>query len=90
MSKLQVDGYYIAVLDKGFVYVGEVTQYDNGYLIEEARNIRVWGTKDGLGQLARSGPTKDTVLDAAGSLLVPSHAAQHFIVTEKAKWTKGK
>ena len=33
--------------------------------------IRVWGTTAGLGEIALKGPTKDTVLDFAGTVDVP-------------------
>ncbi len=86
-TKLCMDGFFIAVLDSGFVYVGEVTQYENGYLMREVKNIRRWGTTKGLGQLALDGPTKDTVLDEVGSILVPLASVKHFIITDKGKWS---
>lgn len=81
------DGFKIVVLDKGFVYVGDVMRFPTGnVIIDNARNIRIWGTTKGLGQLARCGPQKDTVLDDVGTVLVPVHAIQHFIVTDKDRW----
>ena len=76
MKKL---GKQIAVLDRGFVYVGEVTVDGEFVTIAQARNIRRWGTTKGLGQLAESGPTATTVLDSAGEVTVPLKAVIHLI-----------
>jgi hypothetical protein len=69
----QPSGQHIVVMDRGFVYVGNVTIDDEWVRIANARNIRVWGTAKGLGEL-RNGPTKDTKLDACGEVLAPRKA----------------
>ncbi len=71
-------GQNIAVLDRGFVYVGNVTRDGDFVLIENARNIRVWGTTNGLGEL-RNGPLSGTKMDVCGTVKVPFHALQHLI-----------
>jgi hypothetical protein len=71
-------GQNITVLDRGFVYVGEVTDEGEWVRITRASNIRVWGTKKGLGEL-RTGPTKDTILDECGEVLVAKKAVIHLI-----------
>lgn len=71
-------GQNIAVLYRGFVYVGQIKREGDFVLIENARNIRVWGTTNGLGEL-RNGPLKDTKLDVCGTVKVPFHALQHLI-----------
>jgi len=76
----------IVVLDRGFVYVGAVKIADGFIVITGARNIRVYGTSKGLGELI-SGPTKDTKLDYAGTVRAPLHALIHTIDVEQAKWT---
>lgn len=71
-------GCQIIVADRGFVYVGQ-TVVDGDYVrVTNARNIRVWGTSQGLGELV-SGPTKDTKLDQVGEILLPVKAVIHFI-----------
>ena len=72
-------GLQIVVCDRGFVYVGQTVVDGEFVTITSARNIRKWGTTKGLGQLAESGPTRDTVLDNAGELLVPLKSVIHFI-----------
>jgi hypothetical protein len=83
-----IEGFKIVVLDKGFVYAGHVVPMDGGVLIHSARNIRVWGTEYGLGQLAKSGPTNTTVLDPTGNVFAPWHAVVHLIDTDESKWKK--
>ena len=75
-------GAQIIVVDRGFVYVGNVTIEGDMCRIQNARNIRKWGTTKGLGELV-SGPLKDTVLDTYGEILVPMKAVIHFI---KCSW----
>ena len=71
-------GTQIVVADRGFVYVGKVTLDGDAATITNARNIRKWGTTQGLGELV-GGPTKDTVLDQVGEVVIPMRAVIHFI-----------
>ncbi len=66
-------GQAIVVLDRGFVYVGDVTREGDMLAIANAKNIRVWGTSKGLGELVK-GPTTKTVLDAVGTVQAPFRA----------------
>lgn len=79
-------GFAIAVLDRGFVYVGDCEHDGEWLTITSARNIRYWGTERGLGQLALEGPTDKTKLDAVGTVRVPARAVISLIDTEAAKW----
>ena len=81
-------GLKIVVLDKGFVYIGIVTTDGEWVHISNAHNIRRWGTTRGLGQLALTGPTSDTKLDAAGDIQAPFHALQHLIAVKAEKWER--
>jgi len=58
----------IIIAQRGWVFVGEVTNTAEEVVIEKARNIRRWGTANGLGQLAKEGPTSNTVLDDYGTV----------------------
>jgi hypothetical protein len=71
-------GQHIAVLDRGFVYVGQVTEYPDRIVITKARNIRRWGTTNGLGEL-RDGPLSETQLDIVGEVIVYRHSVMHLI-----------
>ena len=74
----------IVVLDRGWVYVGQVERLPDQLKIHEAKNIRRWGTTKGLGQLALEGAQPNTVLDAVGTVIVPLRAVIHTIVCQKA------
>jgi hypothetical protein len=56
----------IVVLHRGWVVIGDVTQTGDEIAITNASVIRRWGTTKGLGEIAKTGPTKDTVLDPCG------------------------
>lgn len=85
----QHDGFKIVVLDRGFVYVGDVRVYADWCVITNAVNLRVWGTDDGkpgLGYLASNGPTSKTKADPVGTVRAPMRAVISLIDTEAAKW----
>lgn len=71
-------GFRIVVLDRGFVYCGTVTDRGDHFMITNAKNIRVWGTTKGLGELV-DGPTKDTKLDPVGTVEVQKKATLFMI-----------
>ncbi len=75
-------GKQIVVIDNGFVHVGDCSLTDGILSIDDCKNIRKWGTAHGLGQLA-SGPTKDTVFDSAGTVMVPINRVVFFIAVTK-------
>lgn len=80
-------GLVIVVLDRGFVYVGYARTDGQWVYIEQAKNIRYWGTTKGLGELT-AGPTSETKLDAVGKIKAPFHALQQIISVEAEKWKK--
>lgn len=83
--KCVLTGTAIVVLDRGFVYVGKVTIDGDWCNIEAAKNIRVWGTTNGLGELV-NGPTKATKLDAVGNVRAPLRAVITIIDANAEKW----
>ena len=85
-SQAKCDGdIKIIVADRGFVYVGQVEQSADFVTLKNAKNIRVWGTSKGLGELV-SGPTGKTVLDRVGTVRVPMRAVIAIIDVEQSKW----
>lgn len=86
-TKKVVSGFAIVIADRGFVYVGDV-QWDGEFcVVSNARNIRIWGTTKGLGELALGGPTSKTQLDAVGTVRIPCRAVISLIDTEAGKWS---
>lgn len=71
-------GQNIAVLDRGFVYVGDVEDQGEWMVITKCKNIRVWGTKNGLGEL-RNGPTASTIQDEVGEVKFTKKSLIHLI-----------
>ena len=86
MPDLTTPQLQIAVLDRGFVYVGLCHIEGAWLVITGAQNLRRWGTTAGLGQLARSGPTATTKMDAAGIVRAPLSATIHLIDANPAVW----
>lgn len=74
----------IVVLDRGFVYVGNVEIKDDFAIITGAKNIRVWGTTKGLGELI-NGPLSTTKLDPSGTVRAPMRAVIAMIDASE-KW----
>jgi hypothetical protein len=85
-EKKVLTGFGIAVLDRGFVYVGNVEISDDWCVITNAKNIRRWKTQRGLGQLALEGPQENTEIDAVGTVRAPMRAVISLIDSEEAKW----
>ena len=71
-------GQHIVVLDRGFVYVGDVSELPDRITIRNAKNIRVWGTTKGLGEL-RDGPLNGTKIDAVGEVIAYRSAIIHLV-----------
>jgi len=86
-TKQVLKGFAIVVVDRGFVYAGDVVMDDQFAVITNAKNIRRWGTSKGLGELALEGPKSETVLDAVGTVRIPARAVISVIDTEAVKWT---
>jgi hypothetical protein len=63
-----------------------VWQDENTVTLTKPHNLRVWGTKSGIGQLA-SGPTASTVTDPAGEYLIVGRSQIVFMFqTDKSAW----
>ena len=56
----------IIVLQRGWVIVGDVTRDGDYLIVTNCAVIRIWGTTNGLGELALNGPTAKTKLDPCG------------------------
>jgi hypothetical protein len=79
-------GMQIAILDRGFVYVGDVQTNSEWCVISNARNVRQWGTKEGLGELAIKGPLPNTILDETGTVRAPLKSLIALIACNPSSW----
>lgn len=77
----------IAILDRGFVYVGDCEVAGDWLTISNAKNVRRWGTSGGLGELAADGPQPKTILDPAGTVRAPLRSLVGMIDCEPGKWS---
>ncbi len=69
-AKIQYEGNVkIVVLQRGWVMVGRLERDGSECKLNNASVIRNWGTTKGLGEIASSGPTKDTKIDPANGLV---------------------
>ena len=53
----------IVILQRGWVMVGKLEQDENKCKLHNASVIRIWGTTQGIGEIAKGGPTSSTRLD---------------------------
>jgi hypothetical protein len=81
-----VNGTKIVIGQRGWVFVGDVAVEGDHLVISNAKNVRRWGTKNGLGELAAKGPLKDTVLDEAGTVRMHTLAVVATIDCNAEVW----
>ena len=73
----------IAVMDRGWVFVGFITLLnDDRVRLDCCHNIHRWGTTQGLGEIAISGPTIDTELKPCE----PIFGKPIFLIKASDKW----
>jgi len=75
----------IVIADRGFVYVGLCEEQENFVRLTKAKNIRVWGTKNGIGELV-NGPLQSTKLDPVGTIRIPNRAVISLIEVDQKSW----
>lgn len=80
------EGLCICVMEKGFVYVGNLTIANGIVTIAAASNIRRWGTTAGLGQLAEQGIQENTKLDPYGTVRAMQSELKHWLKCKASAW----
>ena len=76
----------ICVLERGWVIFGELEKEGNYYFLRKASFIRRWGTKNGLGEIAENGPTKDTILDKTTTVKFHENQMIFCLNCNEEKW----
>jgi hypothetical protein len=80
-------GLQIVVLDNGFIFIGEVMIGSGWGSIYNGYNVRKYGTRDGLPQLANAGEQAETVLDKCETVLrFPVPRLLFLLECNRAKW----
>ena len=77
----------IAILQRGWVFVGRFKKTGSDCILENAYCIRQWGTTKGIGELC-SGPTSSTKLDACGNVRFHEMTIVALIDCEEKSWDK--
>jgi hypothetical protein len=83
-----MSGLKIAVLQRGWVVLGDIKKEGDTNKVENAKVIRRWGTTKGLGEIAKNGPTSSTVLDDAGTVQFHQNQLIFTIDTDEKLWNK--
>lgn len=79
----------IIIAQRGWVFLGDMTQEDSEVTLSNASCIRRWGTTKGLGQLAIDGPQPNTVLDPVGKVKFHELAIVGSITIQRPElWVK--
>ncbi len=76
----------IVILQRGWVFIGDLTKTGEEFALLNAQNIQRWGTTEGLGQLALSGPTSDTILKPAGTVRFHELTVVARLDVDDSKW----
>lgn len=76
----------ILVLHRGWVVVGRTESDGFVRRVVNGAVIRRWGTTKGLGELAESGPLRETVLDPIRNLRVHEIGIVLSLECDAAKW----
>lgn len=77
----------IVIAQRGWVWIGRYYRQDDGQVVlNQAQNIRRWGTDNGLGQLAAEGKQPNTRLDPAGTVRLHELAIVATLDANEALW----
>jgi hypothetical protein len=85
-SQMKDLGLNIAVLDRGWVFVGRVESDTEYIVIKNGACIRYWGTSKGLGELATGGPLPQTKLDPVEAVKFSPRALLFLLPCKEEKW----
>jgi len=76
----------ILILQRGWVFIGDLSRDGDEFVLSNASNIQSWGTTDGLGQLALTGPTSTTVLKRAGTVRCHELTVVARLDVDESRW----
>ena len=78
----------IVILQRGWVFIGNFSQDGQNCKLENAYNIRRWGTSAGLGELASEGRNPETKLDKVGTVSFHELTSVALIDCNEEVWKK--
>jgi hypothetical protein len=77
----------IAILQRGWVFVGRLLRAGEECSLHDGYNIRIWGTDRGLGQIALEGPTPRTILDPCPTVRFHVLTAVALMDCKEERWS---
>jgi hypothetical protein len=88
IKNIEFDGEIkIVILQRGWCMVGILEKNGSECRLHNAAVIRKWGTTKGLGEIAKGGPTSDTVLDKCyGVVEFDSLTVVASVACQEEKW----
>jgi len=79
----------IVILQRGWCMVGKFRREGSDCFLDNASVIRKWGTTKGIGEIAKYGPQKETLLDKChGTVEFDYLTVVASISCEESKWVK--
>lgn len=78
----------IVILQRGWVFIGKFSNEGSECKLENAYNIRRWGTSEGLGELALKGKQAETKLDKVGTVTFHELTTVALIECNQNVWSK--
>jgi hypothetical protein len=77
----------IAILQRGWIFVGRFKKVGSDCSLENAHCIRQWGTTKGIGELV-DGPTSKTVLDKCDTVRFHEMTIVALLDASESGWKK--
>ena len=79
----------IVILQRGWAMVGRLEKNGSECKLHYASVIRKWGTEKGLGEIAKDGPTDETVLDKCNGVVEFDYLTVVATIScDEKKWSK--
>ena len=78
----------IAILQRGWVFIGKFSKEGDVCKLTDAYNIRTWGTTKGLGEIAEGGTTSTTKLDKVNDVLFHELGIVCMLDCKDSVWSK--
>ena len=74
-----MNNFRIVVIQSGWVLAGEYSIAQGVVTLKNSTVIQKWGTTKGLGELALSGPTSESVIHPCGTAEIPASAVLYTL-----------
>jgi len=76
----------IVVLQRGWVVIGDISKTAEEVTIKNCSVIRIWGTSNGLGEIAENGATAKTKLDKCPNMTVHPLSVVLYMNVNISNW----